>query len=162
MVVFAPVVFALSAVLASNWAHNVLYHQLKVASLKPLVLVYLVLVLAVFLSPWLAFMPVLKRFRRQSRFAYGALATRHGQLVDRRWIKSEEVGGEEMLSAPELGPVADVSSLFEIVEGIRTVPLRKKAAARLLFAALLPLIPVFAIEMPLKDIVKQLLGALVL
>jgi len=162
VVIFVPVVLASSVVLASNWGHNVLYHGLHVASLKPLVIVYLVLILAIFLSPWLAFMPVLKKFRRKSKLAYGAMLTRYGQMVDRRWIRGEEPEDDKLLSAPELGPVADVSSLFEIVEGIRSVPLRKKAIAQVLLAALLPVIPVYAIEMPVKDILKQLLGTLVL
>ncbi len=40
--------------------------------------------------------------------------------------------------------------------------LEQKAVFQLIFAALLPIIPVFAIEAPDKDILKQLLGALVL
>lgn len=162
VVVLVPVVLAASTVLAANWAHNVLYHGLHVTSLKPLVIAYLLLNLAIFLSPWLAFMPILKQFKRKSRLAYGALLTRHGQMVDRRWMRGEEAEDAGLLSAPELGPVADVSSLFEIVEGIRSLPLRKKAAVQIVLAALLPMVPVFAIELPVKDILKQLLGTLVL
>ena len=160
VVIFVPVVLALSVVLASNWAHNVLYHDIHVVTLKSLAILYVILVLAVFLSPWLAFMPTLKKFGREARFAYGALLAKHGQLVDRRWIKGEAMQQDELLSAPEIGPIADVAKIYEVVEGIRTVPLRKKAIVQLAVAALLPLIPVFALEVPIKNLLKQLAGAL--
>jgi len=158
--IFMPVALASSVVLASNWAHNVLYHEVHVASLKPLTALYLLLVLGIFLSPWLAFSPILKKFRRKSKLAYGALVARHGQWVDRRWIKGEAVQDEPLLSAPEIGPVADVASLYDVVESIRTIPLRKKAIIQLVVAALLPLLTVYAIEVPVNELLKQLAGAL--
>ena len=160
VVIFVPVVLASSTVLASNWAHNVIYHGVDVMSLKHLAIFYVLLVLGIFLSPWLAFMPKLKKFRRQSNFHYGALMTKYGQLVDRRWIKGETLQNDELLSAPEIGPVADITSLFKVVEEIRTIPLRKKAIVQLVVAALLPLIPVFAIGMPIKELLKQLMETL--
>ena len=160
VVIFVPVVLALSVVLASNWAHNVLYHDVHVVTLKSPAILYVILVLGVFLSPWLAFMPALKKFGREARFAYGALLVKHGQLVDRRWIKGEALQQDGLLSAPEIGPIADVASIYAVVEGIRTVPLRKKAVIQLAVAALLPLIPVYAIEVPIKNLLKQLAGAL--
>jgi len=158
--IFMPVALASSVVLASNWAHNVLYHDVHVASLKPLTAVYLILVLGIFLSPWLAFSSKLKKFRRESILAYGALLARHGQSVHRRWIDGEDLQDAPLLSAPELGPVADVSSLFDVVQGIRTIPLRKKAIVQLLVAALLPLLAVYAIEIPIPQLLKQLAGTL--
>lgn len=162
VLVFVPVVLAPSTVLGSNWAHNMIYHGLHVETLQPLVAVYLVLVLVIFLSPWLAFTVVLARFRHHAKLAYGALLTRHGQLVDRRWIRGEKLENVGLLSAPELGPAIDIASLFEVVEGIRMVPLSKKSVLQILLAAILPLIPVFAIEIPLRDILQRLVSTLIL
>jgi hypothetical protein len=84
----------------------------------------------------------------------------HGWLVQKRWILGEPVEDKGLLDAPELGPVADTVSMYEAVERIKPVPLGVQSAVAIVVPALLPMIPVFAIEVPLKDMLLKLLGAL--
>jgi len=154
------VVFAVSAVLASELAHDVLYHGLAVRELGWLLGVYVGLVVVVVLSPLLVFSPHLLRMRQAALREYGALLGRHGYLVHRRWIRGERTGQEDLLNAPEIGPVADAMTLYEAVEAARLVAVDRQTVVALGLAAALPMLPVIAIEVPLKDILLKLAAAI--
>jgi len=109
---------------------------------------FVILVVVLFLSPLFMFIGPLFRAKKQALLDYGVLIGRHGRLVRERWIEEKDVGDEEILNAPELGPVADTTSLYEAVTRMRTVPLGKSSVAPLILAAALPMIVVLAIQVP--------------
>ena len=156
----APVVFAMSAVLASIWGHQILYHGVHVDSIKPLAGVFVAGMLIVFNGPLLVMGRTLGAYRREKMLEYSELVARHGRLVHRKWIEKEDVGATEILEAPELGPSADINTTFEAVARMRMAPIGKRSLLPVAFASALPLLPVFAIEVPIKDMVKSLAGAL--
>jgi hypothetical protein len=158
---FSPVVLAMSAVNASHWAHQILYHGAHVTDFKLPLAVFVAVLLAMFLGPYLLFAPQLGRLKRRSLLEYGALVGEHGRLVQRRWIFGEPVEDKGLLDAPELGPVVDTLSIYEAVKGIRPVPLGTQSVVAVVAPALLPIIPVAAIEVPLKDTLLKLLGVLI-
>jgi hypothetical protein len=157
---FAPVVLAISSVLAAAWAHGVVYHQVAAQSLRVQMVVFVVLVLLIFLSPLLVFAGVLRRAKRQALLDYGALVGEHGRLVRERWVEQRPVTEDAVLNAPELGPVADTVTLYATVKSMRTVPLGKVSVAPLVLAAAIPMIVVLAIEVPVTEILRTLVKAL--
>jgi hypothetical protein len=159
--VFSPVVLALSCVLASRWAHDVLYHDVKVDSLKVLACVFVGAMVIIFLGPLLWLRRPLARTRRRALFDYGVLVGQHGRLVQRRWIDGEPVENEAILSAPELGPVADTAALYDSVAKMRTVPIGKRAILSIAIPALLPILVAFGLQIPIKEMLLKLLKAVV-
>jgi hypothetical protein len=157
---FIPFVLGVSIVLASHFAHSVLYHGVHVESLRMPMALYVAIALLLCLSPLLALAGRLRRLRRKALLDYGALAGRHGRLVDRRWIRGETIRDDALLNAPELGPVADVRSLHEAVTAIQTVPIGRRTVLTLFAAAALPMVPVLAIEIPVTELLKMLAGYL--
>jgi hypothetical protein len=121
----------------------------------------LVVMLAVVaLAPLAAFSGCLRRARLDGLLDYGAVVGEHGRRVRRKWILGEPVEDREsLLSAPELGPVADTAALYEAVERMRTVPIGKQALAGVLVPAILPLVAVAAIRIPLKDMALTIVKA---
>ena len=158
---FAPVVLAAGAVFASRMAHDVFYHGVSVQSLRLPMITFVVTAVALFLSPLLVFAGPLVKAKKQALLDYGALVSRHGRLVSERWIAGIDVKDDAILNAPELGPVADTVSLYEAVKAMRTVPLGKASVVPILLAAVAPMIVVLAIQMPVKDILKMLMKALI-
>jgi len=158
---FAPVILASSAVLAGRWGHDVLYHQVPVASLRVPMAIFVVLALVLFLAPLLVFAPNLLALKRRGLLAYGALIGRHGRLVERRWVRGETVADDGLLEAPELGPVADTITLYEAIERLRPAPIGKQSVVTVAAAAIIPMLSVIAIEIPIKaqllSLVKVLL-----
>jgi hypothetical protein len=157
---FSPIILALSAVLASHWAHQILYHQADIHALTLPLGVFVAVLLVIFLGPFLLFSAPLRRLKRRSLLAYGALVGQHGWLVQQRWILGEPVEDKGLLEAPELGPVADTIAMYEAVKRIKPVPLGKQSLVAILAPALLPMILVFAIKVPVKETLLKLLGVL--
>jgi hypothetical protein len=158
---FSLVVLAMSAVIASHWAHQVLYHGAHVTSFQLPMGLFLAVMLVIFLGPFLLFSPQLGKLKRRSLLEYGALVGEHDRLVYKRWILGEPVQDNGLLDAPELGPVADTVSMYEAVQSIRPMPLDKQSLVAIVAPAVLPMIPVMAIEVPLKDTLLKLLGVLI-
>jgi len=156
---FAPVAFVLSAVLASNWAHQVVYHGLSVQSLKVPAAVFLVVALLLFLAPLLLFAGPLAAAKKRAELEYGALVGRHGDLVRKRWILKEPVADASLLEAPEIGPVADTISLFQAVKAMRPMPVGKPSLLAIGLPALVPILVVFAIKVPFREVLMKLLHA---
>ena len=159
--IFSPVIFASSAVLASRWGHDVLYHEVDVYSYAIPLAVYVSAMLILFLGPLVMFTRRLHHFKRHSVRAYGALVGQHGRLVRRRWISKEQIPDASLLEAAELGPVIDTVSMYEVVEQIRPAPIGRQALMAVLLPALIPMLPVMAIQIPLKDILIGLLKTLI-
>jgi len=158
-VMFAPVAFVLSAVLASNWAHQVLYHGISVQSLRVPAAIFVVVTLLLFLAPLLVFAGPLAAAKKRAELEYGALVGRHGDLVRKRWILREPIGDASLLEAPEIGPVADTISLFQAVKSMRPMPVGKPSLLAIGLPAVLPLLAVFAIKIPITEILGKLLHA---
>jgi hypothetical protein len=117
----------------------------------------LVLSVLLFTGPLFAFVPKLAPARRAALLQYGALVGAQGRLVHRRWIDGDETVAERpILSAPEIGPVADANALYDAVSRARTILVGKRALLSVLAPAALPLIAVFAIEVPVKELLLKL------
>jgi hypothetical protein len=159
--IFGPVAFALSVVLASHWAHQVVYHDLPVQSLKAPAVAFLVVVLVVFLFPFVAFVGPLAAAKKRAELEYGALVGEHGDLVRKRWILKETIADDGLLHAPEIGPVADTVSLYEAVEKMRPFPIGKRALIAVALPALIPIVLVIAIKVPVREILGKLLKGVV-
>ena len=159
--IFAPVVLALGSVLAARWAHDIVYHDVHVADLRLQMGAFVIVAVVLFSSPLLAFLPLMAKTKRQALLDYAALVGRHGRLVRDRWIVGEKVDDNGLLSAPELGPVADTGPVYDSVAAMQALLIGKATVAPLLIAAVLPLIPVLAIEIPIKNILAALAKALI-
>jgi hypothetical protein len=112
---------------------------------------FVALVLVLFLAPLLVFVPKLLVLKRRGLLAYGALVGRHGRLVERRWVRGETVVDDGLLDAPELGPVADTLTLYEAIAKLKIAPIGKQSIVTVVGAAVIPMLPVIAIQVPIKD-----------
>ena len=61
-----PIIIALAAVIASHWAHQVLYHQTYVDALKLPLGIFVATLLVIFLGPFLLFSPPLRQLKRRT------------------------------------------------------------------------------------------------
>ena len=157
---FSPVALGLSAVFASRWAHDVLYHGVHVDSLRLQMGAVVVLSLLLFLAPLLLWTGTLAAAKSSALLDYGALVGEHGRLVRERWILRREVADDALLGAQEIGPVADTITLYDAVRKMRIAPIGLASALPIALAAALPMLPVLAIEIPIRDLLLKLLKTL--
>ena len=157
---FSPVVFALSSVFAARWGHDVLYHGVNVNSLRGPMGAAVVIYLLLFLAPLLIWIGPLAAAKRRALLDYGALVGQHGRLVRERWILGEKLADDALLGAQEIGPVADTITLYDAVRKQRPVPISVASVLPIALAAIVPMLPVLAIQIPLKDLLLKLLKTL--
>jgi hypothetical protein len=157
---FSLFAFAVSAVVASRLAHEVIYHGVLVQSLQSVVGVFLIILVLLCLVPLMVFVPTLAGAKRRALLEYGALVGEHGRLVRRRWILRESAEDSPLLEAPEIGPVADTVGLYEAVAKMRTAPIGKAALLAVALPAAIPLLALFSIQIPIKDLLLKILETL--
>jgi hypothetical protein len=158
---FSMVTFALSAAIASRWAHEIAYHGQTLDSYKLPAVAFVVLWTLCLLLPLLALIPVLAKVRARAIPAYAALVGEQGRLVHRRWILRRPVADAPILDAPEIGPVADAAAMYEAVTKMRVAPIGKASLVKILVPMALPMLIVAALQIPFKDLLLKLLKALV-
>jgi hypothetical protein len=157
---FSLVALASAMVIAAGWAHDAKFHGLDVQSLHPMMVAALIVSLFVFLSPYLVFAGPLGHAKKQAILDYGALVARHGTAVRRKWILGDAAVDDPLLSVPEIGPVADTVSMYDAVQRMRPIPLRKTAVFAIALPVLIPFVGVLAIQIPLKQLLGQLVKGL--
>lgn len=157
---FSLVTFAVSAVVASHWAHEILYHGQTVDALTRPSALFVVAWSLLLLLPLLVLAPVLLSAKARGRMAYSALVAEHGRLVNRRWIRREPVGDSALLEAPEIGPVADTEAIYRAVATMRLVPIGMRSVLPILVPLAIPMFVVVALRVPFAEVVKKLLQAI--
>lgn len=157
---FAPFFFGIAVVVAGRWGHDSLYHAMPVSSLQAPAGLLVAASVLIGLAPLVVFAGTLARAKRRSLVTVRALLGNYGRLFERRWIRGEAVDDAGLLGAPEIGPVADTVGLFEVVSRMRVVPVSRGSIVPLALAVAVPLIPVFATQMPVKDAVLKVLAPL--
>ncbi|SAK84654.1 hypothetical protein AWB77_04425 [Caballeronia fortuita] len=157
---FSPVAFAVSAVVAAAFAHDVVYHGVDPMTMKGLLFGAAALVSIVLLLPFAPLMLTLTRLKRRATLEYGSLVGRHGRLVHRRWITGEDIGSPEILDAPDLGPVADVHSIYEAVRRIKPFPFTKLGLLAIVAPASAPMLFIAVMQFPLPAVIGKIVKAL--
>ena len=158
---FAMVTFALSAVIASRWAHEIEYHDATLRSFQLPAGAFVILWTLFALLPLLALAPAMIAARGRAIPAYAALVGEQGRLVYRRWILREAIADTPLLDAPEIGPVADANAMYDAVKRMQLAPIGKGVIIKILLPIVLPLIVVAALRIPLKELLLKLAKALV-
>ncbi|MFM0339571.1 hypothetical protein [Paraburkholderia fungorum] len=158
---FSPVAFAISAVAAASFSHEVVYHGVHAMDIKGLLIATAVLISVVFLLPFIPLAIPLAKLKRAAILDYGSVVGHHGRLVHRRWVLGEEIGSPAILDAPELGPVADVQTMFDSVRHIKPFPVTKLGLIAIAAPAALPMLYVVAMQLPLQTVLVKVLKTLI-
>jgi hypothetical protein len=158
---FILVTLAMSAVLASRWIHDSVYHQIALDTLKLPLISFVVLWGLTVLAPLFVFSAKMISTRKRAMREYSALLAEHGRLVHQKWILGQKIGERAILDAPELGPSADIQAIYAAVKNMRTTPVGKSCIMPILVPIALPMIIVTATQIPLMKILTTLFKALV-
>ena len=158
---FALVTFALSAMMASRWAHEVVHHGASLASFQPPLIAHAVVWSLALLLPILALAPALRSLRKNALPAYSALVGEQGRLVHRRWIERKPVVDDSLLEAQGIGPVADAAALYAAVKRLRTVAIGRRALQAIVVPMAIPFCLLALLKFPLASILSTLFKVLV-
>jgi hypothetical protein len=153
----SPLFLAVAIPIAGHWAHDALEHGMPVRELRLPAAGLLLLLTGIAVTPLLVFAPRLSALRRASLGGWSALLAEHGRLAERRWLRGDRLADDALLTASELGPLADVPAPYQAVRAMRIAPIGLRSLLPPILAAVLPLLPVVATQIPLGDIARGLL-----
>lgn len=159
---FGILSFAASAILAGNFAEQMLFARMPLQQLMlPVVGLALINVL-VFLGPLGFFGPRLFALKRRGLREYGGFAVGYTRSFDSKWIQSSLPRDEPLLGTPDLQSLADLDNSFAVIERMRLVPFGRSHVTLILAATLAPMLPLLLLVFPLEQLVansvKFLLG----
>ena len=150
--VFAPLLFAHSALLSGQIASRILYNGESLFASKLIFLGYVASSIVAVLAPLFCFTPHLMHAKRKGIARYGNFASRFVTDFDRKWLKSE-TNVEPTLAGQDIQSLADLSNSFAVVRGMRFVPIGNPDIALLLVAAIAPFVPLLLSIMPIDELV---------
>lgn len=157
---FAQLGFAASSLVAGSVGTRILYEGASLASFKWPLLVFIGLSVVVGLVPLVVFSRPLRIAKERGLIEYGSFSTRYVQDFQQRWIGSK--AGEKPLDAQDdIGPLADIGACLERVYRMQVLPLTLRNALSFAAASLAPMLPLLLTVMPLKDLLKLLMQAMI-
>jgi len=156
---FAPVAFAISAAIGSNWREQILFAGAHLTAFKIQAVVLLAVILIMAMGPLVFFVPRLAKLRRSGIIQYGALAQIHSTDFHGKWILHRAGHEEEFLAAPEASTLTDYGSSYENIEAMQPFPFDKGAFVSLALAVAVPMIPAVLAQIPLAVVLQDLLKA---
>lgn len=151
---FALFAFAATALTAGGVADFIIYEGSTIVQYEWEIGGLIVFLLLLIAGPLLSFIPRLVEVKESAMFQYGALASRHIQEVDRKWLTgrplTEEVG-------VDFRAVAHMGSSVSAVRQMSIIPLSKDDVLKLLFVALLPFAPLLVTLVPTDEVLTLIL-----
>ncbi len=158
---FGIVLFAFSCTLSGVIANEILYNDMRLSSFAPLVAFYLFLFLAVLVLPLIIFAGRLLRLKRVGLQQYGTLGTAYTASFHRKWILGESTDHEALLGTGDIQSLADLGNSYNLVEGMKALPIDPRTLIHLTIAGVLPMVPLLLTVMPLKQLLGLLMKFLV-
>jgi hypothetical protein len=157
-VMFVPLAFSLSAVIASQALQEVLFHDAAFAQLRAAAIVWIVLVLLIFVGPLAVFRRKLVQLREQAILDYGELVARHNRRAEREFHADD--ADDRLLDSGTISGVADIAAGLDTIYAMRSLPVQLWAVIPLALAAAVPMIAVAAVQVPIQTLLQRILGAL--
>lgn len=147
-------VFLIWAILISaELANNLLYEGDKLIDLKLLIIIFIAISVAVITAPLLFFTKRLVQLKRDSLAEYGELQQQISGDFHKHWIDKQTT---RLVDSMQPSAMADYSAVYEIVSGMRVVPLDLKNLLVLAVLLLLPFFPLLLTEQSIMDVLQTL------
>jgi hypothetical protein len=157
---FSIFTFTLSIVFSAILAERVLFQEFKLEEHYPLIGVFILLCVLINVVPLLTFMSPMSKARIKGINDFHALVAHHHLSFEEKWIKNQVNQSEDILGSPDVSSAGDFSMVYESVKNMTVFPFNIKTMVITVVMSLLPLLVVFALQMPVADILQMLMGIL--
>jgi hypothetical protein len=156
---FLTVTFAIATLFSSAILSQVILLNHKLPEYYVTMGAFVVLSIILNILPLFVFLKPLVACRRKAILEYSALITRHHQHFDEKWINSKEP--ESLLGNPDPSSTADINSVFQTIKSMKTMPFDIKTMASSIVISALPMLPLFALQYSVAEILQKVLKLLV-
>lgn len=145
-------VFALAASSAGALANAMLWTGASFVSFQYAIAVFVAVLVALTVGPLCFFRRQLRQAKQRAVLGCGAQAGRQLRTFEEKWLGANPPAAGETLREPDFSAVASFGSTVAAVHKMNLLPFQAKQLVPLVVAALLPFLPVAAMEISLKEI----------
>jgi hypothetical protein len=157
----APLAAAHGAMVAGVLAGAIFHTGAKLTDFSIEIFMLVALMVCLVIGPLLVFAPRLAAIKRAGNRAYGALAQTYVRAFDTKWLRGGVPADDPLLGSADIQSLADMTSALDVVRTMQLVPFTRQALLQLAVATLLPIAPLLLTIMPLEQLLRLLLGAVV-
>jgi hypothetical protein len=150
---FAALVFAMSAVLGAAIANAFQHDALELSGYGYMMGTWLVMVLALFGLPLLAFARPLAALKRQALLASTAAATRHFRAAERATLGGNLTAAADAADTA-VGDIPNPTATYTAAKKLRILPFSREALVPVAAAALVPLVLAGSTRLPFAELWK--------
>lgn len=158
---FAAIALAASCMVSAAAANRILYEGVRVKDYQSVIIAFIVVSVILGLAPLFAFLPPLIKAKRLGLIEYGRFGSRYVQAFEEKWVRKDSKPNEPMLGSSDIQSLADLGGSYERLDNMRVVPFDRRTVLAFAFASAAPILPLLLTVMPLRDIVKLLVKAMI-
>jgi hypothetical protein len=157
--VFNGLTFAVSSAIAAAFIRDLGVETISLQTVQILVAAWIGISVVLMVGPLLVFTPRLMELKDGAVVRYGRLAGELHRAFERKWLDGEGEGGS-LLTSADASAAADTNAIVGAIWGLRVVPIELPTVMSVALAAGVPMLAVLATQMPLDQLAKTLMGAL--
>ena len=150
-----PFSFCMGLGLAGAVANRMFHEGHKLIAFRHLPLLLVGAVLLVCVAPYFLFTGTLMRMRRQGMLSYGAFARAVGEQFEKKWLHQADSLDEDVLTVPDFSTTTDLYGVVSNINNIRVIPVGLVDLYALIFAALIPAIPIVIASIPFDTVMQD-------
>jgi hypothetical protein len=148
--------FAISTTVGGGVAQRVLYSGTSFFSFIYVIIAVVILSLLLFVGPLLVFGGKLVEARRRGIIEYGGLAGAVGNQLEKKWLDYRKNVDEGALDVPHFSATTDLYQVVSNVYQMKPFPINLQDLIALIVVTLLPFLPALLLEIPLNEILADL------
>ena len=150
---FGIVFLVMAAMISSQLANDLLYEGEHLVDIRLIVMVFVIMSGIVIEAPLLFFTRKLFNLKRKALAEYGALQHQISGDFHHHWITDES---KKLVDSMQPSAMADYSAVYEIVSGMRIVPLNPRVLIVLGVILVVPFLPLALTEQSIWDVLKMI------
>ena len=156
--VFNGLLFGVGSALAASFIRDLSAESIAVETVQFAVAAWIGFVLVLVIGPLAAFVPCLSALKSNAIVRFGHLATEFHQALERKWLGSGTTAGD-LLSTNDASTAADLNAAVASIWDMRVIPVDRGTVLSVALAAGIPMLAVLATQMPLKELARSLVSA---
>jgi hypothetical protein len=161
VIAFAPILVAQSILLSSVIGDRIWHAGAKLPDFQLEIVGFVVIQMLVVLLPMLFFFVRMVEAKLVAYREMSLFASKYTGDFRRKWLTEAESFVDPLLGSADIQSLADLSNSFEIVRGMRALPVDKSILWRLLVPIGAPLAPLVLTMIPIDELVRRLIDLLV-
>lgn len=154
---FAWVIAGASSLVAARWVSAVSRGAVTTQTVTNHAVAVVVLSTTIAFLPMTGFAFHFARAKRCGLRRYRIVLEGHARNIERAWSRRPYPA---LVSSEESSSLADLNAVYGCVRRMRVIPFRRRHLVVVALAAIFPMVPVFAMILPIDEIVREVLQAL--